>query len=65
VPEYDVTVAAEPLRSAIPVSGLITYGGLTAALPPPAVWGSVVPSGPITAIDVVVAVLSGRICPVF
>src|SRR6202021_1512034 len=39
--------------------------GLTAALPPPAVSGSVVPSAPITAIDDVCELLNGRIEPEF
>src|ERR1700744_2396271 len=46
-------------------SGLITDEGVTYELPLPAGKGSVVPSGPITAIDLVVAVLSGRIFLVF
>jgi hypothetical protein len=47
----------------MPCSGEITEPvGLTAALPPPAVSGSVVPSAPITAIDEVCE-LSGRTEP--
>ena len=64
MPEYDVTVAAEPTRVLIPLSGLITDEALTLELPPPAVIdGAVVPSGPITAIDLAVAVAERKDAP--
>ena len=65
VPEYEVTVTPDPARAVIPLTGLTTDVAVTWALPEPAVCGSVVPSGPITAIELVVAVLSGSTPPVF
>ena len=48
----------------MPCSGETTEPvGLTPALPPPTVSGSVVPSAPITAIEDVCELLSGRIEP--